>query len=108
MVAVIDVYFRDEMAERPKSRQNYRLLLERHIRPTWGTKVLSDVQPYGVEIWLREMQYSPETKRHIKSMVFRLFELAMKRGWIEVQKNAYEPCERQRQNESGRKGRAHT
>jgi integrase len=85
--AVIDVYLRDEMPERPKSRQNYRLLLERHIRPSWGGKVLSDVQPYSVEIWLREMPYSPETKRHIKSMVYRLFELAMKRGWIEVQRN---------------------
>lgn len=85
--AVIDVYLRDEMPERPKSRQNYRLLLERHIRPFWGGKVLSDVQPYGVETWLREMPYSPETKRHIKSMVYRLFELAMKRGWTEVQRN---------------------
>ena len=85
--AGIDVYLREEMPERPKSQQNYRLLMERHIRPNWGEKVLSDVQPYGVEIWLRELPYSPETKRHIKSMMYRLFELAMKRNWIEVQRN---------------------
>ena len=85
--AVIDVYLREEMPERPKSQQNYRLLMERHIRPNWGETVLSDVQPYGVEIWLRELPYSPETKRHIKSMLYRLFELAMKRSWIEVQRN---------------------
>jgi integrase len=85
--AVIDVYLREEMPERPKSQQNYRLLMERHIRPNWGEKVLSDVQPYGVELWLRELSYSPETKRHIKSMMYRLFELAMKRSWIEVQRN---------------------
>ena len=30
---------------------------------------------------------APETKRHIKSMMYRLFELAMKRSWIEVQRN---------------------
>jgi integrase len=33
------------------------------------------------------MPYSPATKRHIKSMLFRLFELAMKRDWLEAQRN---------------------
>ncbi len=78
---------REEMPERPKSQQNYRLLMERHIRPSWGGRVLSDVAPHGVEVWLRELPYSPETKRHIKSMMYRLFELAMKRGWLEAQRN---------------------
>lgn len=85
--AVIDVYLREEMPERPKSQQNYRLLMERHIRPGWGERVLSDVAPHGVEVWLRGLPYSPETKRHIKSMMYRLLELAMKRGWLEAQRN---------------------
>jgi integrase len=85
--AVIDVYLRDEMPARPKSQQNYRLLMERHIRPDWGGSVLSEVRPHGVEVWLRELPYSPETKRHIKSMMYRLLELAMKRGWLEAQRN---------------------
>ena len=85
--AVIDVYGREEMPERPKSQQNYRLLMDRHIKPKWGEKVLSDVRPHAVEVWLKELSYSPETKRHIKSMMYRLFELAMKRGWLEAQRN---------------------
>lgn len=85
--AVIDVYTREEMPERLKSQQNYRLLMDRHIRPKWGDKLLSDVHPHAVEVWLRELSYSPETKRHIKSMMYRLFELAMKRGWLEAQRN---------------------
>jgi integrase len=85
--AVIEVYTREEMPERPKSQQNYRLLMDRHIQPRWGEKVLSDVRPHAVEVWLREMPYSPETKRHIKSMIYRLFELAMKHGWLEAQRN---------------------
>jgi integrase len=84
---VIEVYAREEMPERPKSQQNYRLLMDRHIQPRWGEKVLSDVRPHAVEVWLREMSYSPETKRHIKSMIYRLFELAMKHGWLEAQRN---------------------
>lgn len=85
--AVIEVYTRDEMPERAKSQQNYRLLMDRHIEPKWGDKVLSEVRPHAVEVWLRELSYSPETKRHIKSMMYRLFELAMKRGWLEAQRN---------------------
>ena len=85
--AVIEVYTRDEMPERAKSQQNYRLLMDRHIQPKWGDKVLSEVRPHAVEVWLRELSSSPETKRHIKSMMYRLFELAMKRGWLEAQRN---------------------
>lgn len=85
--AVIDVYKREEMPERAKSQQNYRLLMDRHIQPKWGEKVLSDVRAHAVEVWLKELGYSPETKRHIKSMMYRLFELAMKRGWLEAQRN---------------------
>ena len=85
--AVIQVYIREEMPERLKSQQNYRLLMDRHIQPKWGEKVLSDVRPHPVEVWLRELSYSPETKRHIKSMMYRLFELAMKHGWLEAQRN---------------------
>jgi len=85
--AVIEAYTREEMPERPKSRQSYSLLIRRHIQPKWGSNVLSEIRPHAVEVWLREMPYSPETKRHIKSMLYRLFELAMKRDWLEAQRN---------------------
>jgi integrase len=49
--------------------------------------MLSEIRPHAAEMWLREIPYSPETKRHIRSMVYRLFELAMKRGWLEAQRN---------------------
>jgi hypothetical protein len=85
--AVIEAYTREEMPERPKSRQSYSLLIRRHIQPKWGSNVLSEIRPHAVEVLLREMPYSPETKRHIKSMLYRLFELAMKRDWLEGQRN---------------------
>jgi integrase len=84
---VMEVYEQEEMPERPKSRQNYRLLMDRHIEPRWGSQKLSEIKPHAVEVWLRELPYAPETKRHIRSMVYRLFELAMKRGWLEAQRN---------------------
>jgi integrase len=85
--AVMETFAREEMPERVKSQQNYRLLMDRHIRPKWGTSPLSKIRPFEVETWLKELEYSPETKRHIKSMLYRLFECAMKRGWLEAQRN---------------------
>ena len=85
--AVMEIFTRDEMPERFKSQQNYRLLMGRHIQPKWGSFALSKIRPFEVETWLKELDYSPETKRHIKSMLFRLFECAMKRGWLEAQRN---------------------
>jgi len=85
--AVMEVYTREEMPERLKSQQNYRLLMDRHIQPKWGDMTLSEVRPHAVEVWLKELTYSPETKRHIKGMMYRLFELAMKQGWFEAQRN---------------------
>lgn len=85
--AVIEIFTREEMPERVKSQQNYRLLMDRHIQPKWGSSPLSKIRPFEVETWLKELDYSPETKRHIKSMLYRLFECAMKRGWLEAQRN---------------------
>jgi hypothetical protein len=87
LAAVMEVYSREEMPDRPKSQQNYRLLMNRHIQPKWGSKVISEIRPHAVELWLKDMPYSPETKRHIKSMLYRLFETAMKRDWFEAQRN---------------------
>jgi integrase len=85
--AVMETFSREEMPERVKSQQNYRLLMVRHIQPKWGLFLISKIGPFEVETWLKELDYSPETKRHIKSMLYRLFECAMKRGWLEAQRN---------------------
>ena len=87
LASVMEIFADEEMPERLKSQQNYRLLMNKHIQPKWGASAISEIQPYAVEIWLKELAYSPETKRHIKSMLYRLFELSMKRGWLEAQRN---------------------
>lgn len=85
--AVMDRYIEDEMPERPKTKQTYLMLMNKHLRPKWGEHRLSGIRPYEVEQWLRALPYSPKTKRHIKSRFHALVEFAMKRGWIEVQRN---------------------
>lgn len=85
--AVMDRYIEDEMPERPKTKETYLMLMNKHLRPQWGEHRLSSIRPYEVEQWLRALPYSPKTKRHIKSRFHALIEFAMKRGWVEVQRN---------------------
>jgi len=85
--SVLDQYLELEMSDkRHKSVVNYKLLIG-HIRPVWGEMLLKDITPHEVETWLRSLKYSSETKRHIRNMLYRVFEFAMKRGWMEVQRN---------------------
>jgi integrase len=79
-----------EMPERPKSKVNYLLLLNRHNQPRWGDARLSQVKPHAVEVWLSEMPYTPETRRHIRNMLYRLFEFAMRKGVMAIQRNPIE------------------
>ena len=65
---------------------SYRTILERYIRPKWGTVPVEAVKPIAIDGWLRglsrlcagvEVPVSPKTKGHIKSLMHRLWERAM-------------------------------
>ena len=53
--AVMEIFTREEMPERVKSQQNYRLLMDRHIQPKWGSCFLTKIRPFEVETWLKEL-----------------------------------------------------
>lgn len=90
MATLIEAFKESEMPERPKSRVNYLLLLDRHIKPRWGESRLSQIKPRAVEMWLSALPYAPETRRHIRNMLYRLFEFAMRAGVMDIQRNPIE------------------
>ena len=47
--AVMECFKESEMPERPKSRVNYMLMMDKHIRPRWGDRELTAISPYDVE-----------------------------------------------------------
>ena len=49
--AVMEVFTREELPERLKSQQNYRLMMDRHIRPTWGPYPLSTIRPFEATVY---------------------------------------------------------
>jgi integrase len=65
----------------------YLSWLYNHILPQWGDKLLTDVQPRSVELWLRQLDLSPKSKSHIRNLLRVLIEFAMWCGVMEVSRN---------------------
>jgi integrase len=72
---------------------SYMSILEKHIRPRWGTIELSKVRPIHIQEWLKQLDAAPRYKSKIKALIHRLFEKAMLWELLEVQRNPLELVE---------------
>jgi integrase len=61
-----------------------------HIIPRWGTCVLADVQARPAELWLTTLDLAPKSKSHIRGLLHTLWDFAMWRGDVPVQRNPIE------------------
>jgi integrase len=75
--ALLGRYIAEELPERYSTQRSYLSIIERHLRPRWGKMLLSDIKPGPVYTWLRDLKAAPKYKGHIRSLLHRLFELAM-------------------------------
>ena len=87
---VIDLYRAEKMPQRDDTRRSYDIWLRKHIAPVWGESALSDVQARPVELWLAGLSLAPKSKVHIRGMLRILWEFAMWRGEVPVQRNPME------------------
>jgi len=85
----------DKLPERYSTRSAYRSFLSVHIAPRWGTYTLRSLgsSPYEIEQWFGELALAPKTKGHIRAVMFRLFECAMKWGLFPIGRNPMELVE---------------
>jgi integrase len=92
---LIERYKLDKLPERYSTRSSYLSLLNVHLAPRWGEYTLKQIgsAPYEVEQWFRDLSLAPKTKGHIKSVMFRLFECAMKWGLFPLGRNPIELVE---------------
>ncbi len=65
----------------------YKSWLNDYVLPYWGDKLISEVQPRPVELWLRELDLAPKSKSHVRNMVHLLMDFAMWSGVVEVARN---------------------
>ena len=78
--ALIDRYTSEEMADsvREDTAESYRGILKNWIRPNWEGQTLESVKTMAFENWLKTVPRSPGTRAHIRNMMHRLFNCAIR------------------------------
>jgi hypothetical protein len=90
MRSLIEHYRVERMPRRAMTRQGYNTWLNHYIIPTWGDCALQQLQARPVDLWLRSLALSPKSKVHIRGLLRILWEFAMWRGDIPLQRNPME------------------
>ena len=92
---LVDRYILEAMPERYSTSQSYKSYLNGYIKPKWGDHdlVTLSLNPLWVEKWLRELPNARKTKAHIKGLMHRLYEYAMKWRMMSIQRNPMELVE---------------
>jgi len=88
--SLIERYRTEKMPHREATRRGYEAWLRNHIMPRWGDCRLTDVQPYPVEMWLRDLAISPKSKLHVRGLLRILWDFAIWLGDVPIQRNLME------------------
>jgi integrase len=87
---LIEQYRAEKMPRRVMTRQGYNTWLRHYIIPTWGACTLQELQARPVDLWLQSLTLAPKSKVHIRGLVRVLWDFAMWRGDVPVQRNPME------------------
>jgi integrase len=87
MREVIARYEAERMPSRHSTARVYRSFLNNHVLPKWGDTPIREVQPRPVELWLRQLDLSPKSKTHVRSLMHGLVEFAMWAGVLNISRN---------------------
>jgi integrase len=85
-----DRYIAEELPERYSTRKSYLSNINLHIKPRWGEYLIEAVRPMAVEGWFKEMDKSPKTKAHIRSVMHVIFECAARWELFNERRNPIE------------------
>jgi integrase len=83
-------YEAERFPTRHDTARTYRSWLKNYVLPKWGDKLVSEIQPRPVELWLKSLALSPKSRAHVRNMMYMLLDFAMWAGVIEVGRNPME------------------
>jgi integrase len=87
---LVQQYRLEKMPKRTDTRRAYEVWLRNHILPKWGDCSLTDLQARPVELWLDSLCLSPKSKAHIRGLLSVLWDFAVWRGDLPMQRNPIE------------------
>jgi integrase len=74
--ALLERYIAEEMPERHATKGGYTSIINTHLRPKWGSHLVSDIRPAQIHQWFQSLDLAPITKGHVRSLMHKLFDLA--------------------------------
>jgi len=80
-------YESEKLPLRSNTARVCRAWLRNHILPHWGKRLVTDIKPREVELWLNQLPLSPKSRSHVRSMLRTLVDFAMWSGVLEVTRN---------------------
>ena len=87
---LVEQYRAEKMPRRAMTRQGYNTWLQHYIVPTWGSYRIEELQARPVDLWLQSLALAPKSKSHIRGLMRILWDFAMWRGDVAVQRNPME------------------
>jgi integrase len=87
---LIENYRVEKMPTREDTRRAYETWFRNHIVPRWGSGALAEMQARPVELWLTSLDLSPKSRSHIRGLLHTLWDFAMWREDVPVQRNPIE------------------
>ncbi len=87
---LVDHYRAEKMPRRVMTRQGYNTWLNHYIVPNWGNRTIQELQARPVDLWLQSLTLAPKSKAHIRGLIRVLWDFAMWRGEVPVQRNPME------------------
>jgi integrase len=87
---LVGQYKLEKMSTRASTSHSVKAWLRNHIVPAWGDKPITDLQARPVDLWLKFLPLSPKSKVHIRGVIRELWEYAMYRNDVELQRNPME------------------
>jgi len=88
--ALVEQYRVEKMPKRLDTRRSYEVWLRNHISPKWGNSSLTELQARPVELWLESLPLAPKSKGHIRGVISILWDFAMWRAHVALQRNPME------------------
>jgi integrase len=87
---LVQKYRTEKMPKRSDTRRSYEVWLKNHILPKWGEHSITELQARPVELWLESLILSPKSKAHIRGLLSILWDFAVWRGDVPMQRNPME------------------
>jgi integrase len=87
---LVEQYRAEKMPRRSDTRRSYDVWLNNHILPRWGGCSVADIQARPVELWLESLLLAPKSRAHIRGLLRVLWDFAMWRGDLPMQRNPME------------------